>query len=234
MESDGIDDVIPRTILDVIPNAVIGHFTLSQEILNEAPESIKEALQAYQGQLVTCFAIPITEDSLWVWHKSGSRRFLLANYVLSAAAQSVVEALNHIGIASVEITRLVGQSISMVKLGELSQLGRRGKNNLLLHPEWGAWLQLHAVISASETFYGADMLGAVCIGCDACLDACPVKAVKGVEFYPDACRVVVASPTHRKSKSLALTENSYIECRECVSHCPIGNRSEGILEWKVS
>ncbi|WP_020592033.1 4Fe-4S binding protein [Kiloniella laminariae] len=235
----GLQDFHPEfkhavdALIGVIPNAEVGSFRLSGEIIDEMPTSPAQKMRPYQESVVTCFAIPITEDSLWIWHKHGENRSLMANYVLGLAARSIIDrlaALDNIKIE--EITALVGQELSMVRLGELAGLGRRGWNNLLIHPEWGAWLQIHAVIGHMSAPLASELATDVCIHCGNCIRACPVKAVKPHRFNPVACSSVVAAPTRRKSKAIALTENSYIECRECIKSCPIGSAPEEIFEWK--
>lgn len=226
-----ISELISNSLVSIIPNAVHGSFTLTRSLLNDMPESASNDLEKYEGRTITCFAIPIDEDSLWVWHKHGNKRSLLANYVLFLAAQSIINDLSLISIEAQQLTDIVGQKISMVRVGELAGLGKRGWNNLLIHPEYGSWIQIHAIISNADLVGAIEMENDPCIKCGNCVTACPVNAVKPNSFNAIACSSVVASPTRRKSRAIALTENSYIECRECISSCPIGDQPEGIFEW---
>ncbi len=233
METSPEYKLLVSTMREVIPNVVIGSFRLTEELVNEMPQKPAQNLALHVGKTISCFAIPIEEDSLWVWHKHGENRSLFANYILAKAAQAVIDRLKAIGLRAVEITELVGQEISMVKLGELAGLGKRGWNNLLIHPELGSWIQLHAIVSNVRATSAVELKIDTCIHCGNCINACPVNALRPREFNATACSAVVASPTMRKSKAIALTQNSYIECRECISNCPIGSEPERIFEWKI-
>jgi epoxyqueuosine reductase QueG len=224
-----VEDILRNSI----PDVVSGVFWLTSEILAKAPETPRECLSGYVGWAVLVFAIPIRDEVLWVWHKQDGNRTLFANGILAQTADRVQAFLTAENVASVDVPRTFARRISLTVLGELAGLGTRGINNLLLHPRHGSWLQLHALLVEEELPQDAPLHESVCISCLRCVAACPADAL-AVEmgFFAARCARLVASPWDSKSKAIALTANSYIECAECIASCPIGEQPERIFQWR--
>jgi len=218
-------------ISDVIPNAVIGSFRLTADISGRIPEGPREVLTRYVGWSVICFAVPINDEGLWVWHHHGDYRSLMANYVLERAAANVSRALGP-DVATVDLPALTSQRLAMVEVGILAGLGTRGWNNMLLHPIYGSWLQIHALLVAADLPIALPVDTSVCIQCSLCIDACPVNALEPDAFHAVRCQAVVASPWKARSRAVALTASTYVECRECIDACPIGAAPERLMAWK--
>jgi NAD-dependent dihydropyrimidine dehydrogenase PreA subunit len=222
-------------IEDVIPNAVHGVFKLTETHARLAPAAASASVKELVGWHLLVYAIPITEDGLWIWHHHNGHRSLMANYILSqAAAKAQADAAGR-GEAVVKVSQHTNNQVSMVELGELAGIGARGWNNLLLHPRYGSWLQIEALASREqlEPEDGPSVPLDPCLKCMNCIFDCPVGALNvWNDFRIGACSRVVASPWHPKSKAVALTSSSYLECRECISACPVGERPEGIFEWR--
>lgn len=215
----------------VIPNVVIGTFVFGDDILQRIPAASRSLLEPYLGTSAVVYAVPITDEGLWVWHRHGSYRSLLANYVLLRAQEHVASILPaHVEL--VDLPALTNQRFSMTEAGVLAGLGTRGWNNLLLHPEYGSWLQIHAFVVNLAFAPSAALTESVCIHCNLCIESCPVRAIEADSFHPARCSSVVASPWLAKSRAVALTSTSYVECRECIDACPIGTRPEGLFAWK--
>jgi ferredoxin len=225
------EDLAVAAVRSVIPDAVVGWFNLTAAQVGEAPDGARPALEPLVGSGVLVFAVPITDEGLWVWHHHGDVRSLLANYVLDRATAAVEQAFRPSKVISV--SKVTGQCASMAELGELAGLGSRGWNNLLLHPEHGSWLQIEALAVQGAPFVAAPPSATdVCIRCGLCVEACPVDAVEPGDFHAPRCARVVASPWKVTSKAVALTENTYLECRECISSCPIGRSPEQLFAWR--
>ncbi len=219
-------------VKNVIPDAVIGILTLAPEVIESAPPHVMELLDHYTNWSVLVYALPIKDQTLWVWHKHGEHRSLFANYILGVASTAIREALSDRGIASVDIPQAFDGRVSLIELGERAGLGTRGINDLLLHPEHGSWLQLHALLIDHDLANSKSFDYQVCIKCMKCVKACPAHALEADEFHAGRCARLVASFWNPRSRAVALTESSYIECAECILSCPIGEIPAGIFEWK--
>jgi ferredoxin len=232
MESDELIHLLVQDVESIAANMVTGVVPLDKHILDQAPLPACQALSPYLGWSVFVFALPITDEVLWIWHRSAHRRHLFANYLLLLAAQRVQTRLNSLAVNSADVAVQYPGVVSLVELAVRAGLGTRGLNNLLLHPEYGAWLQLHALVVEVPLPASPALAGDVCIRCARCIKACPAQAILGRTFLPEKCSQLVASPWMPRSKAIALTENSYVECAECVAVCPIGSPPERVMEWK--
>lgn len=63
------------------------------------------------------------------------------------------------------------------RIGELAGLGWIGRNNLLVHPEFGARFRLVTVLT-NLPLEAARPVPGDCGGCRRCISACPAKAIK--------------------------------------------------------
>jgi ferredoxin len=211
----------------------VSSLKVSPQLISAAPENVKAALDKYLGWTFVVFLLPIDDEVLWSWHKIADQRYLFANYILERTSSDLQSHLRSLEVETIDVAREFAGTVSLVELGVQAGLGSRGVNNLLLHPTYGAWLQLHAILINGDVDRAQSKAVDVCIDCYACVEACPASAISIEQFYPRRCSVLVAAPWMPKSKAIALTSNSYIECAECIRQCPIGNAAEGILAWKM-
>jgi len=96
------------------------------------------------------------------------------------------------GTASYYWQRHGGRYADFVELGRAAGLGSPGRLGLLLHPEYGPWLAIRAVVlwdRALELAPSAALApGAFCAECPApCAGACPGGALPSEGFDPVAC-----------------------------------------------
>jgi epoxyqueuosine reductase QueG len=97
----------------------------------------------------------------------------------------------------------------------LAGLGWIGKSCLLLTPEFGPRIRFTTVLTDAPLSVGIKQ-EKKCGKCTACIDACPVNALKNVEFSADddvEIRFDTAKCSEYRSKH---------PCGLCVSSCPIG------------
>jgi len=72
--------------------------------------------------------------------------------------------------------------LSHKRIGELAGLGWIGRNNLLVHPEWGARFRLVTVLT-NMPLEADRPLEEDCGDCRKCLPVCPVHAIKRKEDF---------------------------------------------------
>ena len=75
-------------------------------------------------------------------------------------------------------------------LGERAGLGSARVNNLLLHPEFGSWIQLHALITDAQVAPDLAPMSDPCISCLSCVSACPRQAITTEDFFADEVRAL--------------------------------------------
>jgi len=113
-------------------------------------------------------------------------------------------------------------SISFKKAGVLAGFGRLGKSQLLIHPEWGPWMRLRAVMTDAPLLPDQPVSFSPCGDCHRCIDACPASALseRGIEL--DLCYQTVGSRGVPGSPVIGLSPRGKINCEECMRACPIG------------
>ncbi len=101
--------------------------------------------------------------------------------------------------ASQTITRkpMLGH-ISHRLLAQWAGLGWRGRNNLLVTPEYGAQVRLVSILTDAPLEPAAPVLVSGCGSCRACLDACPARAIREdvEDFDLQACFRQLCEFTH--------------------------------------
>ena len=83
------------------------------------------------------------------------------------------------------------QLASLLALARAAGLGALGKNQLLLREGFGCRLRFGAVLTSVPLAYDSELNQDPCGSCRACIDACPVRAIKetpysGTDIRPDA------------------------------------------------
>lgn len=109
-----------------------------------------------------------------------------------------------------------------VKAAHLSGLGVIGKNGQLINSKYGSYVFIATIVTDMELEKSQPQKGA-CLGCGACLRACPTGALEDGRLEKALCR------SHITQKKGALTQNEEIEirlgglawgCDCCTDCCP--------------
>lgn len=105
-------------------------------------------------------------------------------------------------------------------LAHLAGLGSFGKNNLLIHPQFGSFMVLGTLLMDQEfDVYDIPLSFEPCKGCTKCIQACPTQALTG-GFQRSKC---VSFLSQTKSKSYDLykeVKQVFYGCDVCQEVCP--------------
>ncbi len=111
--------------------------------------------------------------------------------------------------------------------GYLAGLGWIGKNCLLITSKFGPRVRLASILTDCELESGTPLQGE-CGNCGECIEACPVGALKGVEFCESEGvekRINVnACGTYRDGKDAGARRGAHV-CALCLARCPKGKKT---------
>ena len=116
-------------------------------------------------------------------------------------------------------------------------LGVIGGNGLLLTGEWGSWVFIGCMATdAPLEFPSAREIGS-CIGCGACVRACPVGAIVGGRVDAESCLSAVSQRGGMlmPREEALMRENGIIwGCDRCQEICPVNRnaRQTGIMDFR--
>ena len=113
-------------------------------------------------------------------------------------------------------------SLTDRRLAYLAGLGFYGKNNLLIHPEFGSYFFIGSLLT--DILLEPDSpLETSCAGCGACIAACPGKAL-GEDFFYDYTKcisyITQAKEISEVQKDLLAGQDFVYGCDICQSVCP--------------
>ncbi len=118
------------------------------------------------------------------------------NYQLDRLAWAVADAIQAGGFEALAVpsSQIIKRNpmrghVSHKELGRLAGLGFIGKNNLLVHPEYGAQMRYVSVLTNAPLTPDQPYSGKECGNCDACRKACPAGAIGNTrkDFNLEAC-----------------------------------------------
>jgi len=111
----------------------------------------------------------------------------------------------------------------------LSGIGIVGRNNLLLHPDWGPRIRFRSMLVSGDLVPTQPVEGFdPCADCDRfCQSACPQNAFSQGRFNRDRCLIQMrkdeSKPMRTHQRNKGGRENQIVRyCRECELACPIG------------
>lgn len=112
-------------------------------------------------------------------------------------------------------------------------LGVLGKNSLLIHPVCGSWVFLGAIVTDMELDF-TEHPGSSCIGCGACVRACPAGCIGENGIDSERCLSAVT----QKKGELTAAEQELVKkggllwgCDICQEVCPM---NRGVPETPIA
>jgi epoxyqueuosine reductase len=112
-------------------------------------------------------------------------------------------------------------------LATLSAFGWIGKSSLLVTPQYGPRVRIGAILTDCPLEVAAPVISSQCEGCTACVDACPVGAIRGAPWSQGIPRdnLLDVSACHRYLCRDKETLGRRQTCGFCLKACPIGRRA---------
>lgn len=124
-------------------------------------------------------------------------------------------------VGSDQDERTLSAPISHKAVARLSGLGWIGKNSLLVSPEYGPSIRLGTILTDAP-FPTGTPLSERCGDCEACRNACPVRAICGLSWSHDLSRDALIDPFLCNDYRMrhAPAPGRKHACGECIRACP--------------
>jgi epoxyqueuosine reductase len=123
--------------------------------------------------------------------------------------------------------------LPMKRLAQLAGFGNFGKNALIINPDVGPWLRLGVVLTNADLVPDKPFERDLCGDCDACIEACPVKALTPYKVDDAKCLVgiIIRKEEPSQLQMIAveqyeprLTQRARLMCTECQKICKYSPR----------
>ena len=106
----------------------------------------------------------------------------------------------------------------------LSGLGVKGKNGLLIHKDYGSWVFIGEIVTDLVVECEPATVQS-CMGCDACLQACPTGALNENGHDANKCLSYISQKKKLTADDEILLKkhNCLWGCDRCQTACPLNN-----------
>jgi epoxyqueuosine reductase len=121
-----------------------------------------------------------------------------------------------------------GEGLPQKTLATLAGLGWIGKSTLLVTPRFGPRIRLGTLLTDMPLVMDNPIIQSRCGDCKACMDACPIVAIKGKLWSQLTPRIELLDVTrcynHLWSEKSTLGRRR--ECGLCLKACPMGQERQ--------
>lgn len=123
----------------------------------------------------------------------------------------------------------------------LAGIGFIGKNNMLITKKYGSYVFLGEMLidldidcEDTSTFEALQNYSA-CGACEACIKACPTKAINNKRRNPNICLSYITQKKDLTSEEINLLKGNLFGCDSCQSSCPCNEQIEvsSLQEFKT-
>lgn len=184
-----------------------------------------------EAKFIVVLGYHIWDDMLELAIRKGEEWVYPGYFPLEAITQGVKGCLEKRGFKVAS-----AQGLSYKRLAQLAGFGCYGKNTLIINPVFGPWIRLAAVLTDAELLADEPFNQDLCVGCEECVKACPVKALTPYNVDSSKCLVGVrlkkgeAEDYERfRLYEPTFTENAHLMCMECQKACRYGRHAHSSL-----
>jgi epoxyqueuosine reductase len=119
-----------------------------------------------------------------------------------------------------------GEELPQKTLATLSGVGWIGKSSLLITPTEGPRVRLGTLLTDMPLRIDSALVQSRCEQCRACVEACPVGAIKGNSWFPGISRssLLDVQRCYDHLWSVKATLGRRQICGICLKVCPVGQR----------
>ncbi|MGQ9539376.1 MAG: 4Fe-4S double cluster binding domain-containing protein [Candidatus Bathycorpusculaceae bacterium] len=216
--------------------------TVSAEVYDSLPKVwVEWKIQDYskkaaeimpEAKSVIVVGYHVWDDMLEMAIKKGEEWFYPGYFPLEAITQKVKGYLEKKGYEAVS-----ANGLSYKRLAQLAGFGCIGKNALIINPVFGPWIRFAAVLTDAELVADKPFNQDLCVGCDECVKACPVKALTPYKIDGNKCLIGIRllhknmNEQNEKMRKYepSFTENAHLMCMECQKACKYGRNAHSSL-----
>ena len=121
----------------------------------------------------------------------------------------------------------MGEEVPQKTLATLSGLGWIGKSALLITPEHGPRVRIGTLVTDMPLSVDSPITQSGCGECSACVDACPVQAIRGESWSQGMkrCELLRVNKCHDHLWSTMTTLGRRQTCALCLKVCPFGKKA---------
>lgn len=117
----------------------------------------------------------------------------------------------------------IAQSIIPLKLAAVRVgMGWQGKNSVVITPEFGSWVTFGGLITNASLDYDMPFIEKNCGSCTACIDACPMRAIRSpyIVEMPSCLEEILNTPGNIPDDIKEKIGDRILSCETCLEVCP--------------
>lgn len=201
---------------DALPPVKIGW------TINRWTKNLRDTMP--EARSVIVFGIPSTDDADEIEIQRADGSLSYPGYLLiSIIMRDIMRILRENGYSACAPSVYASHK----RIAQLAGIGRYGKSSLIIHPRYGPWLRIGAVLTDARLQPDKPFEEDLCGRCERCVRACPAGALEPYVVNPDRCLVAATTATHVKPDlkpllakySPVLTPQSRVMCTQCQLSC---------------